>query len=254
MRLKLIFVLLMLSKLTLADVFTSQFCEFVLPNGWKCDMEGSEWVCQSENESRKKEAIIILAAKLRGPQDDLPQYQAYLQQAKSFKLPGGKTQISEAKYTKQIKIATQNHSWIDSLHLASEVPGFYTRYLATVKGELGVAVTFSVSKDHYDAYRPIFDKIVETLKVFGEKKAVPGDFKLAGSKSGSIPGEEGDFIDDASGRHNIGVDKQGRSKNGSGGDDMMMYLIIAAVLGGGYMLKKKKDAAKKKGTKKKKKE
>lgn len=252
MRLKSIFALLLLTKLTFADVFTSQFCEFVLPNGWRCDMEGSEWVCQSVNEDRKKEAIIILAAKLRGPQDDLPQYQTYLQQAKSFKLPGGKTQISEAKWTKQIKIATQNHTWIDSLHLASEVPGFFTRYLATVKGELGVAVTFSVSKDHYDAYKPIFDKIVETLKVFGEKKAVPGDFKLAGSKSGSIPGEEGDFIDDASARQNIGVDKQGKGGSGTGGDDMMIYLIIAAAVVAGIVIKKKKDAAKK--SKKKKKE
>ncbi len=253
MKLLITLMITLFTSMGFAKTFTSQFCEFLLPTGWECDMEGSEWVCQSVNEERKKEAIIILAAKLRGPQDDLPQYQAYLQAPKSFKLPGGKTQISEAKYTKQLKIPTQNHMWIDSLHLASEVPGFYTRYLATVKGELGVAVTFSVSKDHYDSYRPIFDKIVETLKVFAEKKAAPTDFKLAGSKSGSIPGGEGDFIDDNAGRQDIGVGKQGRGKGGSGAEDMMLYLIIGAAVIGGIILKKKKGGAgKKKKTKKKK--
>lgn len=253
MRKGLLVLLMLVSQFTFADTFTSQFCEFVLPSGWRCDMEGSEWVCQSVNEDRKKEAIIILAAKLRGPQDDLPQYQAYLQQAKSFKLPGGKTQISEPKYTKQIKIATQNHSWIDSLHLASEVPGFFTRYLATVKGELGVAVTFSVAKDHYDSYKPIFDKVVETLKVFGEKKAVPNDFKLAGSKAGSIPGEEGDFIDDASNRHDIGVGKQGKGGAGGGAGDMMLYGIIGVAVVGFVIMKNKGKKGAKKASKKSKK-
>lgn len=233
------------SSFSIADSFTSKYCEFLLPNGWSCDMEGSEWVCQSVNEDRKKEAIIILAAKLRGEQDDIAQYQAYLQQPKSFKLPGGKTQISEPVNTKLLKIPTQNHIWVDSVHLASEVPGFYTRYLATVKGELGVAVTFSVAKDHYDSYRPIFDKIVETLKVFGEKQALPSDYKLAGAKSDSIPGAEGDFIDDDHNRHDIGVNKQGKSGSGGSASDTLLYIIIALAVVGFIIMKNKKGKGKK---------
>ena len=56
-----------------AKSFTSQYCEFELPPGWECALEGTEWVCQSSNKDRKKEAIIILAAKIRGSQDSLDQ-------------------------------------------------------------------------------------------------------------------------------------------------------------------------------------
>ena len=71
-----------------AKTFTSQFAEFELPNGWECALEGSEWVCQSDNKDRKKEAIIILAAKYRGANDSLDIYQAYLKAPKTFSLPG----------------------------------------------------------------------------------------------------------------------------------------------------------------------
>ena len=150
-----------------AKHFSSQYCSFELPAGWECALEGAEWVCQSVNKDRKKEAIIILAAKKRGTQDSLDQYTAYLKKTKTFTLPGGKTQVSDPKYAKLNTV--NNHRWVDSLHMASEVPGFYTRYLATVKEDLGVAVTFSSGKDHYEAYQPVFDAIIASLRVFRQK-------------------------------------------------------------------------------------
>ena len=39
---------------------------------------------QSTNDDRKREAIIILAAKMWGGQDSLPQYQDYLKKAKNI--------------------------------------------------------------------------------------------------------------------------------------------------------------------------
>ena len=159
--------LIILSLFTLAPSlwgksFSTDYIEFQLPPGWQCALEGAEWVCQSQNKERKREAIIILAAKEKGAQDGLNQYESYLGQKKSFTLPNGKKQISESKYTKRIKI--HGDIWIDSLHLASEVPGFYTRYMATIKGDLGMAVTFSVSKEHYDSYRKVFQKVIESMR------------------------------------------------------------------------------------------
>ncbi len=66
-----------------AKRFANQYSEFELPSGWRCSLEGNEWVCQSENAQRKKEAIIILAAKKRGAQDSLAEYQAYLKKTKT---------------------------------------------------------------------------------------------------------------------------------------------------------------------------
>lgn len=224
-----------------AKTFTSQFSEFELPNGWDCALEGSEWVCQSDNKDRKKEAIIILAAKYRGDQDDLDKYQAYLKSPKTFSLPGGKTQVSEAKAVSVREINGQR--WVDALHLASEVPGFYTRYLATVKDSLGIAVTFSVAKDHYDSYQDIFDKIIATLKVFDQKGSAQGNWKPKGEEKDLLA--DGTYIPDGSQNPDIGMQKKG--KTGSGEDDTTTLIGIIAVAAIAFFLIKMKK--KKKGKK-----
>jgi len=229
-----------------AKRFTSQFCEFELPPGWECALEGTEWVCQSTNEQRKKEAIIILAAKERGPQDSMMEYEAYLKKNKTFMLPGGKTQVSEPKDIKLREVNGQN--WVDSLHLASEVPGFYTRYLATVKEDLGVAVTFSVTKDMYTAYQGIFDKVVSTLRVFRQKKQNLANLRL-GKKDDKGFGDEvfaptDDLVD-------LGMaNKRKRKTGGSNNEDLMLYagLGVAALL---ILMKLKGGKKKGKGKKKK---
>ncbi len=226
-----------------AKRFSSKYCEFELPPGWECALEGTEYVCQSENADRKKESIIILAAKIRGEQDSLDEYMAYLKKGKEYSLPGGKKQISEPKSTKLSRV--NDHQWVDALHLASEVPGFYTRYLATVKEDLGVAVTFSVSKDMYTQYQPVMDKLVSTLRVFRQKKA-----ELADLRSGKT--EDANFSD-ATFNPNSAMDLQSNKtqKRGDEGteDNSTLYMIAALVVGGGVLAIAK---GKKKGGKKKK--
>ena len=203
--------------------FSNQYIQFDLPSGWQCSIEGSEWVCQSENKDRRKEAIIILAAKIRGAQDSLAAYQAYLKKGKTYQLPGGKMQRSEPKYTKAKPIT--GHQWADALHLASEVPGFYTRYLATVKEDLGVAVTFSVTKDMYSSYQGIFDKVVASLRVFRQKKQNLANLKLG--KKGKNAGFNDDVFAPQDGLVDLGASKRKRKKKSSGNEDLMLYAGIA---------------------------
>lgn len=226
---------------TFAKRFSSKYCEFELPAGWECALEGSEYVCQSENADRKKESIIILAAKIRGEQDNLDEYMAYLKKSKEYSLPGGKKQVSEPKNTKLTRI--NEHQWVDALHLASEVPGFYTRYLATVKEDLGVAVTFSVTKDLYTSYQPIMDKLASTLRVFRQKKA-----EIADLRSGKA--EDPNFAD-ATFNPNSAMDLQAnrtQKRAGDGGGDDMMLIIGVVVIGAIVLLiaKNKKKKGKKK--------
>ena len=179
---KFLSILLLLTSINLfAKDFSNDYIAFQLPPGWECSLEGAEYVCQSTNKDRQKEAIIIMAAKEKGPQDSLPAYEAYLKQKKTYVLPNRKTQVSEPKFTKIKPVNEQK--WIDSLHLASEVPGFFTRYLETVKGDLGVAVTFSVAKDHYDSYQPVFDAVIKSMRVFEIKRGSVGKFALKGKGS-----------------------------------------------------------------------
>jgi hypothetical protein len=165
-RIKIIFcgIALLSFQSAYAAKFANQFTEFELPPQWQCNLEGAEWVCQSTNDQKKKEAMIVLAAKLKGNQDSLDQYLTYLKAAKTFTSIQGKPVKSEPKYAKTVNLNGQ--PWVDALHLESEIPGFYTRYLATVKQDIGVLVTYSISKPKYQAYLDDFDTMVKTLKVF----------------------------------------------------------------------------------------
>ena len=147
-----------------AAKFANQFTEFELPPQWQCTLEGAEWVCQSTVEAKKKEAIIVLAAKLKGDQDSIDQYLTYLKAAKTYTSVQGKPVKSDPKYAKTANINGQ--PWVDSLHMESEIPGFFTRYLATVKQDIGVLVTYSIKKEKYQDYLNDFDNMVKTLKVF----------------------------------------------------------------------------------------
>jgi hypothetical protein len=147
-----------------AAKFANQFSEFELPPQWQCNLEGAEWVCQSTNEGKKRDAIIVLAAKLKGDQDSLDQYLSYLKAAKTFTSVQNKPVKSEPRYSKTVNL--NGHPWVDALHLESEIPGFYTRYLATVKQDIGVLVTYSINKNKYQQYLGEFENMVKTLKVF----------------------------------------------------------------------------------------
>jgi LPXTG-motif cell wall-anchored protein len=138
-----------------------------------------------------------------------------------------------------------DHQWVDALHLASEVPGFYTRYLATVKEDLGVAVTFSVGKDQYSAYQPVMDKLASTLRVFRQKKAELADLRTGKS-------EDANFAD-ATFNPNAAMDLQAnktKSRGAEGGEDNtnLLLLGLGAVVAVAIIISKKKN---KKGPKKK---
>jgi len=232
--------------------FASQFTEFTLPAKWACSLEGAEWVCQNQDEEKRKEAIIVLAAKLKGPQDSLEQYKAYLETPKQYESIQKKPVTSEPKFTTSID--ANGHPWIDSLHGDSEIPGYFTRYLATVKEDIGVLITFSVTKDKYDAYLSDIENLLKTLKVFR---------KLGGinAKSGSLFGGSTipNMVSDGSvfpgmqggGDENSGQTKRVKIKRGMWSDllsnfgidlddETAMYIILGALALFGFMYMKKR--------------
>lgn len=229
-----------------AKRFANSYTEFELPKGWSCAIEGSEWVCQSENKDRQKEAIIILAAKKRGPQDNLSEYQAYLKQSKQYKLPGAKTQRSEPKSVKTQDI--NGHKWVDALHLASEVPGFYTRYLASVKADIGVAVTFSVTKSKYNDYKAIFDNVIASMRIFRQNNTNLSGIKRSGNQGENFA--DTTFVPEGENLNISNAQVEKRKKKGSGNEDMILIVVVAVVAGG--ILLKMKGGGKKKSKKKKK--
>ncbi len=224
-----------------AKRFNNEYLEFELPIGWECIKEGSEYVCQSTNEKRQKEAIIILAAKKRGESDSLEKYQEHLSQPKTFQPPGELSQVSEPKVNKVIKI--NGHPWVDALHLASEIPGFYTRYLATVKSDIGVAVTFSVAKDFYSTYQAVFEKVIQTLRVIRNPNKKLAKIRL--KEGQGLEGPDTLFVPESG---LFGPDKrpptQGKISSEESGD-FSLILIIVLIAGVGFIIIRKKKQGRK---------
>lgn len=226
----------------MASKFANQFTEFELPPGWACTLEGAEWVCQSADPTKKKEAIIVLAAKLKGDQDSIDQYLTYLKATKTFTSVAGKPMKSEPRYAETKNFNGQ--PWVDALHLESEIPGFYTRYLATVKDDIGVLVTYSVSKAKFADYRQDFDNMVNTLKVFRK----PGGINVADGPKGEPPTitiptsiSEGSIypggVDPKGGSDSSA---QGQSGRRAGSDDTFLYVIVGAAIVAFVIMKKRK--------------
>lgn len=150
-----------------ATLFQNAYVSFELPPNWSCQLDGTEWTCSSKYEKNTKEAIIILTAKEAGPNDTLANYETVLKASRPRLDSKGQTVNSKVLSVKTRQVA--NHPWIDALHLGSEINSYYTRYLATIKNRLAIAVTFSAHKSHYTKYSNDFLKSVESLKLIASK-------------------------------------------------------------------------------------
>lgn len=215
--------------------FSNQFVEFELPSQWKCSLESAEWVCQNTNDTKKRDAIIVLAAKLKGDQDSLEKYQEYLAKPRLFTTPNGKSVSSEPKYAKVAPINSQD--WVDSIHLQSEIPDFYTRYLATVKQDIAVLVTYSINKAKYQEYLTQFEEMVKSLKVFRKTGGINTNVNANLFNQAQLPGSftAGQVFPD-----NLTADGKKKAKKKSEDGDSSLLLIVLLIGVGGFILYKRK--------------
>jgi hypothetical protein len=222
--------LLLFPAVVHAKTFANQFIEFQLPDKWECQLDGTEWVCQSTDEQKKRDAIIVLAAKIKKPgMDELAVYKAHLEKPQQYQSLSGEAITSEPKYVKDMDIS--GHPWVDSLHLQSEIPDFYTRYLATVESDLGILVTFSVRKDKYDEYGPDIDGMVKSLRAFRK----PGALNDGSDKGVDVNPGDNLFANGGGGTKKKSTDK------GDGEEGIFALLLLAAAGGGGFFWWKKKQ-------------
>lgn len=184
-----------------AKVFRNAYIAFEMPESWKCNLEVTEWVCRSDQGNESKEAIIILTAKEVGPTDAFPLYEQHLNKPVPLQSKAGIVDSNILYKAKSVNINDQ--TWIDGLHLGSEVPNYFTRYLATIKQKIAILVTLSAHKNYYTRYSQEFFKTVMSLKVVASKDILskpdlgpirPGSETLGpGMVSGSMPGDLADF-------------------------------------------------------------
>lgn len=228
-----------------AKTFRNAYVSFDLLERWDCTLEQTEWVCRTgAGTGDNREAIIILTAKEVGPSDSLTAYEQHLKTPRSIFSRTGQPIQSQILKVEQRNI--NQHPWVDGMHLASEIPNYYSRYLATTKDKIAVLVTFSAHKTHYAKYSTDFYKAIESLRVIATKNLMG----QAGAGGVGIPGSDMLGSGNNGGGGMGGMDGE-MPEEGSGGkaDDtakMMMGLAALLLIGGLYMiLRKKKKRAKK---------
>ena len=174
-----------------AKVFRNAYVSFELPDKWECALQSTEWVCRTVNPSTdKREAIIVLTAKETGPSDSLPSYQEHLRKPRTIMSRAGQALSSQVLKVETRKIG--DFPWVDGFHLASEIPNYYTRYLATTKDKIAVLVTFSAYKTSFTKYSSDFFRAIESLRVIATRSLMDtgkrGDVQGGGMLGGPLGG------------------------------------------------------------------
>ncbi len=162
-----------------AKPFRNSYVSFDIPDKWACKPFKADWVCHSAliKKGEKKRAAILVTAKVAGAMDNLQTYRSFLNEPRTRlrKSAGGRSSVSKSMHSKQVFI--NSHPWVDSLHKASEIPFYFTRYLGTICCEkspqkLGILVTYSAHEDEYTKYAGDFLKSINSLRVLNIKKAI----------------------------------------------------------------------------------
>jgi hypothetical protein len=170
-----------------AKQFKNQFVSLELPPNWDCKQEEIDWVCQPDNLAERSEAILVIVTKLANETDDtLDQYEAILKETRPMRDLLGNAYQSQVKYMRRRDL--HGHPWVDSLHLGSEVPGFYTRYVASLKEKVAALITYSVAESVYPKYAGALDQMIDSAEIFFDPKAFNDAMK---SRPGSLLGPKG---------------------------------------------------------------
>lgn len=232
---KLCFIISLLSALVVfgsqkanAKVFRNSYLSFELPDNWKCNLENTEWICRAEADKASKEAIIVLTAKEVGPTDSFDAYISHLNTPQITSYKGAAGKVSKVVYPPK-KVNINDQAWVDGLHMSSEVPNYFTRYLATIKDRIAVLFTCSAHKDYYTKYSQAFFKAVQSLRVVATKNL------LNQADSGIRPGNEtlGAPIGQAMPDDLMTEGQSDGGKGGLGGSNTKnLFLGLAAILAG----------------------
>lgn len=155
-------------SLSTARTFKNAYISFEMLDTWKCQLEQTEWVCRSDDPQEAKEAVIILTAKEKGPTDSFPLYENHMNSSITTTSKSGSTLTSAVVY----KAQTQRYNdqpWLDGLHRDSEVQNYFTRYLATIKDQIAILVTFSAHNKYYAKHSGNFTNTIKSLRVIASK-------------------------------------------------------------------------------------
>ena len=151
-----------------AKTFSNSYVSFELPEDWNCGQEGPSWVCTPKLAKDARETLIVINAKVAGPEDNLTNFKSYLSKPRTIAAKGGTPITSKVILAEEVTIAGQ--PWVRAQHLSSEVPDFYTLYLVTTKAQLAILLSFSAEKSKATQFNSVFDKAVRSLRIVASRE------------------------------------------------------------------------------------
>ncbi len=163
-----LFIALLISPSVHARNFRNAYISFEMLDTWTCKLEQTEWVCRSEDPKEAREAVIILTAKEKGPTDSFPLYQSHMDSSITTTTKSGAVLNSRVVYKAQ-QNRYNDQPWLDGLHQDSEVKNYFTRYLATIKDQIAILVTFSAHNSVYAKHSGHFMNTIKSLRVVASK-------------------------------------------------------------------------------------
>lgn len=163
MRISLLVLILTYGLQVQAKTFSNSYLSFELPDNWNCVQEGKAWSCSPTDPLTSKESIIVIAAKVAGPEDNINFFQAHLSKPKTISTKVGTPMPSQVMYSRPRMLA--GLPWVQAQHVGSEIQDYYTLYLATVKEQLAILISFSAERQRYQVYNPIFDQAIKSLRI-----------------------------------------------------------------------------------------
>jgi hypothetical protein len=226
-------------------MFQNTYVSFEVPDNWICQQEGVAWICSPQSPVEAKEAIIVLVAKVAGPEDNLDSFLNLLKQPKKIVTKAGMPMPSHVSYAQKRMLA--GSTWVQAQHLGSEVQDYYTLYLATVKDQLSILVSFSAEKSYVKKYNGVFDKAMKTITLLSTKKLLLQ--QTGGGVSNEVIGIQTGSSPFGTGEMNVPIN--GKGTRGKG---LLVFMILGALILAvvGYMLatrtKKKPSKGKKKSS------
>jgi hypothetical protein len=138
---------------------TTDFIDLQLPPHWVCN-EQVPRTCQDSRPGLQQDAMLSLAGKPARENETVPLYLAYLKRPKTWQEENGSQVTSRVVDAKVVTIAGQ--PWASVLQEDSELRGFRTRYLVTVKNATVVVLTLTARDEKYGAAEADFERALQT--------------------------------------------------------------------------------------------
>ncbi|HEX4408060.1 MAG TPA: hypothetical protein VH206_04725 [Xanthobacteraceae bacterium] len=145
------------------DPFRAGSFEFDLAPGWWCEKSGTEIVCNPPGQAPRP-AIAIIALKERGSNDNLQDYEDHVKKPVERTDSAGKHGTSTVLFVRRTQLG--HAQWVEALHNGSEIPDYFTYYLATNNSYLGILVTMTVHKDFQKTYVRQLNDMMSTLNLY----------------------------------------------------------------------------------------